>query len=301
MSESILVSVYCLAFNHEKYIRDCLEGFVNQKTNFKYEVIVHDDASTDATAVIIKEYADRYPEIIKPILQVENKYSKGIGITKNYILPRCKGKYIAICEGDDYWCDNNKLQKQVNILESNPTYVACVHQTKLYDCLHKKEAMVSPYRKDCVVDVELVLSGGGAVWQSSALMYRKDLYSKKPKFCFVSKRVGDYPMAMFLALTGPIYFVADVMSVYRMYTEGSWSLNNKKNPNIKHHEEMIEILKMVDEYSGYRYHKLLDEKILDHEYHIWKQTKDYKIFSNSRFKLLDFKRKVKLVLRVLLG
>lgn len=301
MSENILVSVYCLAFNHEKYIRDCLEGFVNQKTNFRYEVIVHDDASTDNTADIIREYAERFPEIIKPILQVENQYSKGVPIVEKYIFPKCRGKYIAICEGDDYWCDVNKLQKQVDSLEANPDYVACVHQTKLYDCLSKKESLVSPYRKSCIVDVELALSAGGAAWQLSSLMYRSELIAKRAEFCFVSKSVGDYPLAMYLALTGPIYFISDVMSVYRMYTEGSWSLSNKKKPNIKHHEEMITILRMVDEYSEYKYHKMLDEKILEHEYHIWKQVKRFNILCNQRFKLLSLKKKIKLIFRIMLG
>ena len=112
MDSEIKVCVYCLAYNHEKYIRDCLEGFVNQKTNFKYRVIVHDDASTDGTQDIIKEYATKYHDIIVPILQTENKYSQGISIIETFIKPLLIGKYVAVCEGDDYWCDENKLQKQ---------------------------------------------------------------------------------------------------------------------------------------------------------------------------------------------
>ena len=92
---STLVSVYCLTYNHEKYIKDALEGFINQKTDFEYEVFVHDDASTDNTAKIIKEYAQKYPHIIKPILQKENQYSKGVKIFYQYIYPRISGKYIA--------------------------------------------------------------------------------------------------------------------------------------------------------------------------------------------------------------
>ena len=117
MSNEVVVSAYCLAYNHEKYIKSASEGFVSQKTDFKYEVFVHDDASTDKTADIINQYAKRYPNIIKPILQKENQYSKGVDISQEIIFPRMKGKYVAICEGDDYWCDNNKLQKQVNSLQ----------------------------------------------------------------------------------------------------------------------------------------------------------------------------------------
>lgn len=138
MNDKILVSIYCMAYNHEKYIRQTLEGFVNQKTNFKFEVIIHDDASKDHTAEIIKEYERRYPNIIYPIFQKENQYSQKKPIISTFICPKIRGKYIAVCEGDDYWCDMNKLQKQVDFLENNPQYVACVHNTLRYNCRTKK-------------------------------------------------------------------------------------------------------------------------------------------------------------------
>ena len=134
MNDDVVVSVLCIAYNHEKYIRSALDGFVNQKTNFRYEVLINDDASTDHTAAIIAEYEAKYPDIIKPVYQTENQYSKGVFITKSILFPRSKGKYTAICEGDDYWCDENKLQKQVDFLESHEGYAACVHNTRLLDC-----------------------------------------------------------------------------------------------------------------------------------------------------------------------
>ena len=106
------VSVLCLAYNHEKYIKKCLDSILAQKTNFKYEIIINDDASTDNTANIIKEYEEKYPEIIKPIYQIENKYSKGEAIVEEYMLPKATGKYIAFCECDDWWLSDDKLQKQ---------------------------------------------------------------------------------------------------------------------------------------------------------------------------------------------
>ena len=113
MNNHIMVSVICNVFNHEAYIRDALEGFVSQKTNFPFEVLIHDDASTDKSADIIHEYEAKYPNLIKPIYQTQNQYSRGGGITRKFQIPRVKGKYIAMCEGDDYWTDENKLQKQV--------------------------------------------------------------------------------------------------------------------------------------------------------------------------------------------
>ncbi len=121
------VSIHCLAYNHEKTIRKTLDGFLMQETNFPIEAIVHDDASTDNTAAIIKEYADQYPHIIKPIFEKENQYSKHDGSLQKIMHNACRGKYIAYCEGDDYWIDPFKLQKQVDYLEAHPeiTYSCC--------------------------------------------------------------------------------------------------------------------------------------------------------------------------------
>lgn len=115
----IIVSIRCLVYNHEPYLRQCLDGFVMQKTNFKFEAIVHDDASTDGSAAIIREYAEKYPDIIKPIFETENQYSKHDGSLTRIMNAEMRGKYIAYCEGDDYWTDPLKLQKQVDILEKN--------------------------------------------------------------------------------------------------------------------------------------------------------------------------------------
>lgn len=129
-NDEVMVSVCCLAYNHEKYIRQTLEGFVSQKTDFKFEVIVHDDASTDKTESIIEEFGQKYPDIIKPIFQVENQYSKGVKILDAYIYPRCNGRYLCYCEGDDYWCDKDKLQKQFDVLEEHPECSICVHKAQ---------------------------------------------------------------------------------------------------------------------------------------------------------------------------
>ena len=120
-----LVSIICEVFNHEPYIRQCLDGFVSQKTSFPIEVLIHDDASTDRSATIIREYEKNYPGLFKPIYQSENQYSKGVNIWCDIQFARAKGKYIAICEGDDYWTDPLKIQKQVDFMEGHPDYTLC--------------------------------------------------------------------------------------------------------------------------------------------------------------------------------
>lgn len=130
------VAIKCFVYNHEPYLRDCLEGFVMQQTDFPFVAIVHDDASTDHSADIIREYAAKYPHIIRPIYETENQYSKQNGsLTKimNAAIAATDAPYIAMCEGDDYWTDPHKLQKQVDFLEAHPQCAITSHRYKIYD------------------------------------------------------------------------------------------------------------------------------------------------------------------------
>lgn len=183
MEDGIVVSVYCLAYNHEQYIRDALEGFVRQKTNFRYEVLVHDDASTDNTPAIIREYAQKYPDIIKPIFQTENQYSKGVKILPEIIHPKSSGRYIAFCEGDDYWCDENKLQRQVDFLETHQEgYSACVHNTKVLDCRNGETYLKNRSRKDRDLTFRQVVKYGSSEFQASSLMLRREFSMPLKRF-----------------------------------------------------------------------------------------------------------------------
>lgn len=125
-----LVSICCFAYNHKKYITKCMEGFLIQQTNFPFEVIIHDDASTDNTADIIREYSAKYQEFFSPIYQTVNQCSIERGRVSKIVYNLAKGKYIAFCEGDDYWTDPFKLQRQVDFLEANPQYSLVWHRFK---------------------------------------------------------------------------------------------------------------------------------------------------------------------------
>lgn len=132
--KGILVSIDCSTFNHENFISQALDSFLMQKTTFPFEIIVHDDASTDKTPEIIKEYEKKFPNLFVCIYQKENQFSKkGINIWADITFPKARGKYIALCEGDDYWTDPYKLQKQVDFLEANPEYVLSAHRYKIFD------------------------------------------------------------------------------------------------------------------------------------------------------------------------
>ena len=131
MKPSPLVSICCLTYNHAPYLRQCTDGFMMQERTFPIEILIHDDASTDGTQDIIREYEEKFPDIIKPQYQAENQYSKG-KMVEAYNYFRAEGRYIALCEGDDYWTDPQKLQKQVDFLESYPDYVMCSHRYRIY-------------------------------------------------------------------------------------------------------------------------------------------------------------------------
>ena len=257
MKEPIL-TVICLTYNHGKYIRKALEGFVNQKTKYDYKVLVHDDASTDNTPVIIQEFADKYPDIIVPILQKENQYSKGVAITNTFILPRLEGKYVAICEGDDYWCDENKLQTQIDYLENNPDCSFCGHNTEVIDvegnCVKKHQNKCT---KDCDYSVQdIIENGGGALIHTSAFVYRKEYQFNFPKE-FRLKRVSDYPLSIYLATCGRVHYFGKVMSKYRTMTPGSWTvrtMTGKKKAN-EFVKSALEWVDRVNRYTGYKYNK----------------------------------------------
>lgn len=181
----IIVAIHCLVYNHEQYLRDCLNGFLMQRTNFRFVAIVHDDCSTDSSAVIIREYAEKYPDIFCPIYEKENQYQKSYGYSRllkimDEAIAAANAKYIAICEGDDYWTDPYKLQKQVDFMEAHPECTVTFHR---YDILQQEE---QKWRKDrCGVYlqqnqdfVELTLPMYFENWvtQPCTMMYRKGTY-----------------------------------------------------------------------------------------------------------------------------
>lgn len=228
MEEEIpFVSVLCLVYNQAPYVRQCLDSLVLQQTSFPYEIIVHDDASTDGSTEIIREYANRYPTIIKPILQKENQFSQHIPIVTTHMIPLIKGKYLAFCEGDDYWTDSSKLQKQFDFLEANPSYSMCIHGCQLYDQIEEKIIDAPSYQNvpETIYVSDLFYEPFSIA--SSSLFYRKiDSAEDKRKRMGDSVNVNGDTITLFIyGEYGKIGFIQDVMSVYRIGT-GIWSTNN---------------------------------------------------------------------------
>lgn len=277
-SNQILVSVICMCYNHENYIKTALDGFLKQKTNFAYEVIVHDDASTDKSPEIIRNYAEKNPQIITAILQKENQYSKGINSTKLFVLPYVKGKYIAYCEGDDYWIDDRKLQKQVDFLENHLEYTACVHNTKIYNCQKRKfVGYISKKNIDYDIQLSEVINRGSYAYQTSSLLMRKEFFCEETPYSIFAKGFKDWPLAIMLNLNGKIRYFRDTMSVYRLFSnKTSWSTNSNGILQSASYDNAIKMLTVLKEYVPNDNLKDIDEAILRQEYYKKLANKEYK-------------------------
>lgn len=228
--DNIMVSVLSLAYNQESLIRSALDGFVMQKTDFAFEVLVNDDASPDGTAKIILEYAEKYPDIIIPVCQKQNLYSQDVDIIIDVLTPMARGKYLAFCEGDDFWTDPYKLQKQVDFLEKNSDYVACVHNSVAHDCSGQTpDCLLVENKEEHDLTFEDVIQGMYKAYQTSSLMLRRELHDHMPEFYHIAcdYGFGDWPKAIWLTLNGKVRFMPEPMSTYRiMSNPSSWSANN---------------------------------------------------------------------------
>lgn len=311
MNHKVGVSILCLAFNHEKYIKDAIEGFLMQKTSFPIEIIINEDCSTDATADIIREYELKYPELIKPVYHKKNVYSQGININAEYMLPLATGKYVALCDGDDYWTDPHKLQKQYDALEKNPECLMCLHRVR---DLNVRDANESPARylprstlPTGIVDSHrfFELIGDGDFFNEVCYFFRADEYRRYqenyPEFAhlFMKNKTDDAPMIDYFGCLSNVYYINDCMAVYRRFTSGSWSEGMRKRTSEEksnYFKNAVEAQKAFDVFSEGRFSKELFpsrqyfkfnyerclhhyKEMLDSQYDcVWKkQSKTYRI------------------------
>jgi glycosyltransferase involved in cell wall biosynthesis len=236
---SPLVSILCITYNHEKYIAQAIEGFLMQKTNFKFEIIIHDDASTDRNVESIKSYQVKHPKLFKCIFQTENQYSKKDGSLEKAIFDAPIGKYVAFCEGDDYWTDPLKLQKQVDFLEANPDHGLVYTKVKQLYHLNNRFSMKS-WGGDATTFEQLMLRN-----QISTLtvVFRNDLFKQYLKDIQPNLKdwqMGDYPIWLYFALKSRIHFINEVTGVYRIIQESaSHSANfSKREAFVKSHYDI---------------------------------------------------------------
>lgn len=227
-----------------------------QKTSFTFEIIVNDDCSTDGTTEIIKAYESRYPHLFTAIYHAENKYSKGVrGMFATYCFPKARGKYVAMCEGDDYWTDPFKLQCQVDFMEAHPDYSLCFHNAMVMnERIEVKERIHSfcYFNKSRQIQVEEII----ADWciPTASILYRKANFDQLelPKF-FSS----DYTLELGLASVGKVYYIDGYMSVYRLNNGGvSSKISVSKWAN-----QLYGLLEWYDNQTSRHYHKEIQCRI----------------------------------------
>ena len=259
--EPILVAIHCLVYNHEPYLRDCFEGFVMQKTNFRFVVVVHDDVSKDGSAAIIREYEEKYPDIFRPIYETENQWSKpdgSLGRIMGAAIDATGAKYIAMCEGDDYWTDPYKLQKQVDFMEAHHDYVACFHNAFVdYGC---GRSLFNSLTENHYPTTEDIIERRWFI-STQTLMYR-NIHLVYPEWTGSVKN-GDYLLELLLAKEGKFYYMDDVMAVYRKQGQGfSVQLNAQKADM---YDKLIYLLSNMKEYYAGTYADSFDRSIANYQ------------------------------------
>jgi glycosyltransferase involved in cell wall biosynthesis len=230
LDQAPLVSVICITYNHESVIEDALRGFLIQVTSFPFEVLIHDDASCDKTPEIVKAYEERYPRVFKTICQYENQFSKGLRIIPP-ILAKAKGKYIAFCEGDDYWVDPDKLNRQVAVLEENYGLDMCWHNCSVLDSQTGKRSLrkFHPTNEGFVQVADVIENDGGFI-PTSSLMVRRAAVEKMPDWFHSYAPISDFFYQIYAARRGGGICIHDAMGVYRANHAGSWTSRTWRYP-----------------------------------------------------------------------
>ena len=289
-----LVSICCITYNQSKYINECLDSFLSQETSFSFEILIHDDASDDGTAEIIKSYENEYGDIIKPIYQTINQYSLGNGPMNKLNFARAKGKYIAMCEGDDYWTDPLKLQKQVDFLEANEEFSGSFHKSFTINETDKKPKLV-PFReyKKQIFTFEDTISKK-ALFHTSSFVFRADscVYEKGYK----NIHSGDMALFSTIAKRGKLYLKDEFMSVYRINENGvTRNVNNKE-----YHQNRIILMDYLMKISEAKYFDSITEVKNFHISNLnLKQKKSkYNLFDHNHLHMKVF-HKAKKILSIL--
>lgn len=261
-----LVSVHMITYNHAPYIAEAIESVLMQKTNFAFELILGEDCSPDNTRQICQEYADKYPNIVK-LLPAD----KNIGSVPNFMktLKACKAKYVAICDGDDYWTDPNKLQIQTDFLENNPDYVACFHDGFIVNDDTGEQFLAGKIESEGLVDFEnnFIIRGGGLV-PTASFFFRNVLKDKYPDFLY-NILPTDWAVHILLGYYGKMNYLKKPMCAYRRHAGNCW-FTFEDNPDvfIKRSSSDVEVLKEFNEFTKGEFNEAV-QKAVEKRYNAW--------------------------------
>lgn len=270
MEQTPLVTVIIPTHDHAPFLSRAVESVLAQKTTFPFDILLHDDASTDGTADIARDYAARYPERIRLIAQTVNQYRTDKKIQTHILYPRITAKYTAICDGDDLWTDDGKLQLQVDYLERHPDCTLCICGADKIDVNGRVIGAAAPYSDDCVVKLEDMIRAGGEFCSSNTIVAPTALLNSQPDFCELTE-VEDIPVHMWCAVNGYAWYFAKRMAAYRYAVPGSWSVRQnaaKRETQVQTCRGVIGLLRGFDDYTKGKYHASFADAILYQEFKI---------------------------------
>ena len=261
-NEEPLVTVVCLCYNQEKTVGRAIESIITQQTDFPFELIVHDDASTDGSAEIIRAYAEKYPDIVVPVLQTENQYHS-CNIAEKFITPLHRGRFIAICEGDDYWTSPDKLRLQTAAMLADPEIAMCFHAvTELRE--NGETRVYRPVKETGYVPASQVIRRGGMFCPTVSLMVRRDIADAWPPFRKMAD-VYDYPLQALAAASGRVWYIDGLWGAYRFAMGDSWTARRKNETDHTHVAAETAWLDAFDAETGGRFRGDVDF----HLAHLW--------------------------------
>jgi len=240
------VSVVLLTYNHEKFIAQTIEGIVAQKVNFDFELVIGEDFSKDNTRTICEQYANKYPEIINLLPSDKNH---GPNPNEVRTLRACSGKYIAICEGDDYWTDMHKLQKQADFLDANEDFTMCFSDVEVIDETGVNNANCYPPLSKDVFTIEDIITAGYCIVPTATLFFRNILPDPLPQF-YHNALGSDVALHLLLTDKGKAKYLKEKTAVYRHHFGGL----TKTEENIRKRDEgEIIMYELADKYFNYKY------------------------------------------------
>jgi glycosyltransferase involved in cell wall biosynthesis len=257
------LSILVPTFNHGKFITQMLDGALMQKTNFDHEIIIGDDASTDDNAIIIKEYADRFPDKIRAFLHTQNlgpKTPQELGGKNNvaFLFAQCKGEYIALCEGDDFWTDDLKLQKQITFLDNNPTFALCHHHLEVIYQDNSPSHEFNPENQRDTSSLEDLLRDESWFLGTASTVFRNVFKQGMPDWWWKTAS-GDLGIFIEVAKYGKIKYFPKSMGCYRKHSGGMTNIHTPQNQFfLRNRMEMFENL---DSYFDFEYHDILEKTI----------------------------------------
>lgn len=299
-----IVSVVCLTYNQEDVISDALDSILAQITTFHFNVLVHDDCSQDKTVEVVRRYQELYPERIELITEEENQYQQGksvLGVVSKFI----SSKYVAICDGDDYWTSSNKLQKQYDYLESHAECALVCHAADVTEAASGRvidELSIAKVESDFTV--EDIIERGGWTWAASSMFFRSEGFMLPSAYS--GWGVGDFPRSIYLATMGPVHYFPEKMSVYRQGGKSSWTQQMREDGTAlaRSLQKRANGLERFNEATEYRYNACVTKRVA-----LWKCeacicTHDWKSLllgsTFPYFKSLSLLSKIKTIIKILI-